>query len=541
MALEDIPRDDTRDGWMNMVGGRMNVGKRATISEDLPLLHLSSAALLTGCALLTSWVAVNESSLTWGVLSVLTGAGASLFLLLSTPVRRAGLFLPMCFIGLWTLGFGLASLKWLDPEQEMLMLSRGLQTGSLPLGLSLAAASLVAWSWGYAFIDFRLTRGVLTSFRRWTVGKSAGGPHAYSIPRVMALYGVGLGARLLLVATGRYSYITSDLQGAITQSSPITAVLGHVEFLTTVSLLILAVITFERSSKSSGGLLVLVFLIEVPFGLLGGMRSFIILRLVAVGVIYVLLRRRFPLSGLVSLLLILAFLSPFTNAYREQVRRNSGTVVDAAGAAGLIPVLLTSTIREMSPADLATGPLEFATQRLRFVDEAAIVRQRVPSELDHIPLPDTLVEALTVLVPRAIWSEKPVYTVGLEYARDFWDQPGSVVSSRSPTFPGEAFYRGGWLGVAVLMGGLGAVMAAINRALSPKAYPLAIPLYVVSWIQLMNVEGSLVLLGAGLIQSLLIAAVAQHWALRPRTEQRASSQMSWVSARGGYASQARAR
>jgi hypothetical protein len=489
-----------------------NVGLSAS-QGDRSLLLLGLAGILASFAIAAARLATLRLSLVWGVVAVLISAGASLLAVFGSPAaRRGGVFLPTCFIGLWAVGFGLASLVWTDPYDESLTLSRGLHLDSIPAGLAVAAGALLAWSVGYCFVHLRLVVSGLSWLRRWSTHSGPQLGPLYSVNRILILYALGLAARLALLALGRYSYITSDLQGAITQSSPITSVLNYFEFLTTVSLLLLAHVTFRRGSTMSGGLLGAVLMIEIPFGLLSGMRSFIVLRLVAVSVIYLLAGRRIKVYAIVALLVVLAFLSPFTDAYRTEVRSGGETAVDATGAAHLIPAVVGSTISAMSPVDIVIGPMDFVSRRLRFVDEVAIVWQKVPSEIDFISPTDTLLEAFSVFVPRAIWHEKPVYTVGLQYARDFWDQPTTVVSSRSPTLAGEAFYRGGWSGVVMLMAALGALMAAIGSAMNPRLYPAAVPLFVVAWTEVMNIESSLVLLGAGLIQSLLITGIALRWA-----------------------------
>jgi hypothetical protein len=334
----------------------------------------------------------------------------------------------------------------------------------------------------------------------------------YSLVRIAGVYALGLSARLVLLAQGRYSYITSDLQGAITESSPTTAILGHLEFLTTVGLLLVAYAYFQSRIPTGKWLLAAALVLEIPFGLLGGMRSFILIRLLGVGITYVLVRKRVPAVASIVFVGVLAVVTPFTDAYRGLVRDASGTTVGATGAAELIPALLGSTLSELSPVDVVFGPSDFVTSRLRHVDEVAIVGQKAPSEIAFIPASDTILEATTVLIPRAVWAGKPVYTTGLQHAREFWNQPDSIVSSRSPTYPGEAYLRGGWLGLVALMALLGGFMAAIGTSLSPRLHPPAIPMFIVAWTGLVNIEGGLTLLGAGLAQSLLITAVAMRWA-----------------------------
>lgn len=489
-----------------------------TLSESIEaprtLARYALGALLIGAALGAARLGLSWNSLAWGVCAVLLAAGASLAAVSASPsARRAGVFLPFSFIGLWAVGFGLASIVWAHPSAELLQQTHGLRPESIPLGLAIATVGLLTWAAGYCTMSLRLPGAAIASLRQWSLRRAGGDrPITFTSGRIVGVYVVGLSARLVLLATGRFSYITSDLQGAITESSPVTAVIGHVEFLTTVGLLLLAYASFQSSTPASRRLLAVALMLEIPFGLLSGMRQFILLRLLGVAVTYVLVRRRVPAVASIVLLGVLAFLSPFTDTYRGEVRGSRGTTVDASGAAQLIPALTGSTLGELSPSDVASGPTDFVTSRLRFIDEVAMVGQRTPSEIAFIPPSDTVLEASTVLIPRAMWPGKPVYTLGLQYAREFWGQTDRVVSARSPTYPGEAFYRGGWGGVLVLMALLGALMASINTSLSPRKYPAAIPMFIVVWITLMDVEGSLVLLPAALTQALLITAVAMRWA-----------------------------
>jgi hypothetical protein len=473
--------------------------------------RLAAAAALGSSAILVATLAISLISINLGVLGVFLAAASS-FLTVSvlSSIRRAGSFLAFSFIGLWAVGYGVASLAWLSPGNELRIQSTGLRVESVPAGLAIATVGLLAWTTGYCLLNFRIAQAAISSLRRWST-RGGGGPVDYCVSRIMAVYAVGLVARLTLIALGRYSYITADLEAAITQSSPVIAILGHLEFLTTVGLLLLAYVTFRRGSTTSHSLLLVVLLTEVPFGLLSGMRSFILLRLFGIAVLYVLLRRRVPILGVLVLMGGIALLSPFNSAYRAEVRDGSATSVDAAEAAELLPKLLGAAVTDLSPSDVVLAPWDFVSLRLRLVDEVAMVSQKTPSQIPYAEPSDTLLEAATVFVPRAVWPGKPVYTGGLQYAQDFWKQPSSVVSSRSPGYPGEAFYRRGWIGVVVLMGLLGGVMAAINAALNPRVHPVAIPMFVVAWSELLNLEGSLVLLGAGLTQSLLITAVAMRW------------------------------
>ena len=416
-------------GQTRPVGALSRDSARGLEGAEAPrsLVHLAVAAILASSAIGAAVVTTAQASLGWGVAAVLLAALTSIRALSAgSTFRRPGVFLPFSFIALWAVGYGLASLAWQHPSADMMARNGAqLRPGSLPSGLAIAAVGLLLWTAGYAVLHLRLVRTAIAALRQWSTSGVVGqGRAEYSVSRIVTVYAVGLAARFALLALGRYSYITLDLQGAISQSSPINAALGQLEFLSTVGLLLLAYICFQTGTTSAKWLLFAAVLLEIPFGLLSGMKSYILLRLLGVAITYVLVRRRVPVFASIGLLGVFAVLVPFTEAYRSEVRDVGGTTVGAADAVELIPALLGSTLSELSLGDVLSGPSDFVTKRLRFVDEVAIVRQRAPSEIAYVPATDTVLEASTVLIPRALWADKPLYTTGLQHAAQILESAG---------------------------------------------------------------------------------------------------------------------
>lgn len=101
--------------------------------------------------------------------------------------------------------------------------------------------------------------------------------------------------------------------------------------------------------------------------------------------------------------------------------------------------------------------VQLALSRLSYVNAAAMI----VSWRDGGRPGDSLDYLLTVLVPRAIWPDKPVITsVGTDL---YLEATANVGSSISAGLFAEAYWNFGWLGLPLLMGPLGAILAVLSR------------------------------------------------------------------------------
>lgn len=481
-------------------------------------LAASLIAVTAAMSIALGQLSMLRVSVKFGILCVIVaGVSAAIAIASNSAARRNGIILPMTFVTLWTIGYGVSGIAWTRPRDVQFVLSNGLRYESLPSAFALAGAGILFWTVGFVAIRLRLLTLLVSSLSAWATRGATMRTVDYRIGRIAAIYLIGVVGRLGLLAIGRYAYITADLDSAINVSSPIGAVLLQVEFFAVVGLILLAFVTFRSPSPSRHTMLLAAIATETAFGLLSGLRSSVLLKLLAVGLVYVLVRHRIPKSAVIILALSIAFLTPFTSAYRDEVRGDTGTQVTASEAAELLPQLSRSTVDELTPRAILTAPSDFLTQRLRLIDEVGIVVQRTPNEIGYVPPLDTIGEATGVLIPRVVWQDKPVYTTGLSYARDYWNQSTSTFSARSPTLLGDSYLRGGLITTMIILALVGAVMASLNRALSPRQNPVAAPMFVNVWISLALLEEPIVTKAASLVQVLLVTAVVMRWAISVRS------------------------
>lgn len=472
----------------------------------------ASAAFGFAIGLVAAAYAQSRTSVGWGVFAVLTTAAAALCAVLSRRVRDADLILPVGVILTWALSYGLSSVAWLWPSNKAVQQSQaiGLRLESVSDALVVAAVGLFAWCSGFILLRLRVLEIGVTALRKWACREADGVERAFNSHRVLIVYALGLAGRLSQLALGRFGYITQDLDAAISQGSAIGSLASRIEVLAPIGLLLIAYVAFERQTTRSRTLLALVLLIEVGFGLLSGLRSEVLFSVVGVGLIFFVVRGRIPARWVLGALVAVAVLTPFNDAYREAVRSAAGTELTGSEAASLIPGLMIDVVQSTGAADLATGPVDFVSGRLRLIDEVAIVVQRTEEDVPFASPTSSFAVSATVFVPRVIWADKPVYTVGLDYAREFWRQPVSVVSARSPGYLGEAYLHGGLAAVVLLMLGLGGLTATVGRSLAVGAQRKVAPLLVASWIAFTDLEGSLVLF----VPSLLLVMFATAASIR---------------------------
>lgn len=481
-------------------------------------LAASLIAATAAMSIALGQLSMSRVSVKLGILCViLAGASAAIAVASNSTARRHGIILPITFVTLWTLGYGVSGIAWTRPRDVRFVVSSGLRSESLSSAFALAGVGILFWTVGFVAIRLRLLTLLVSRLSTWATRRATSRSVDHRVGRIAVIYLLGLLGRFGLLAIGRYAYITTDLDGAVNQSSPIGAVLLQVEFLAVVGLILLAFVTFRSPSPRRHALLIAAIAVETSFGLLSGLRSSVLLKLLAVGLVYVLVRHRIPRSAVIILALSIAFLTPFTRAFRNEVRGSSGTQVTATEAAELLPQLSRSTVDELTPRAVLTAPSDFLTQRLRLIDEVAIVVQRTPDEIDYIPPLDTVGEATGVLIPRVLWKDKPIYTSGLSYARDYWNQSTSTFSSRSPTLLGDTYLRGGLITTAIILALVGAVMASLNRALSPRQNPTAAPMFVTVWTNLALLEEPIITKAASLVQVLLVTAVVMRWTIANRS------------------------
>ncbi len=156
-----------------------------------------------------------------------------------------------------------------------------------------------------------------------------------------------------------------------------------------------------------------------------------------------------------------------------------------------VTILRFSNLRILdvdSPIELFSSPaarnvgvaaaVEAAAERFEGTEVLGIILKRTGRTVSYDE-GASLSDAVTMLIPRDIWPEKP-YSAGFRVERLFLDSVagGELASSPSPTLPGELYWNFGWLGIVLGMSFLGFAAARINSYFRERATSSALLIYI---------------------------------------------------------------
>ena len=186
-------------------------------------------------------------------------------------------------------------------------------------------------------------------------------------------------------------------------------------------------------------------------------------------------RKRVPVFFIATGLFFFVFiLTPFNQNYRELVRGN-GVQVSTGQALSIAPSVLTKTLAGIFDPGNRSAAQTSSVQRVREIDNVAIILQRTPSQVPYRSASDLLTAPLTAVVPRALWSGKPVLDGAYRFSSEYYRLPPAVKTSSAVTIPGDLYRHGGLVAFVVGMAGLGIVLRMVDNVLRVStAAPLAI-------------------------------------------------------------------
>lgn len=409
--------------------------------------------------------------------------------------------------------YGVASLGWVVTSIEIPGLTRqALAPHQIAPAFVVVMVGISSWLGGYLLGKYPGVRW-LTRLRDRSIPQQTSGALP-TIASVLIIYFLGILGRAITIAQGRFWYISQDVVASVSSSTPLLSIVGRLEMMATVGLL-LAAYRLARQPKAANRILLWSILgIEVSFGLLSGMRSEVLLVLVSVGALMWQLRGRPSVRFLLTLTLVIMVLVPFVSAYRDFVRQGNRTEVTTTEAAAAIPPLMASAIGDLTIVDAFVTPMEFVLDRFRGIDGVAVVRLRTPSEVPFVPVEQTVAEPILGLIPRFVWHDKPVYTTGLQFARDYLGQNEAVISASTPTQIGDLYRRGGVWSVGVGMALVGLLCRMFARVLTSRADPCAVVLAIPILLALANMESDFLILPLALIQTVIITGFTCRLAFR---------------------------
>lgn len=439
---------------------------------DAPRLPIAALLLFGGALVLLdetlSTLDRPTSSVVWGGLAL--AAYAAGLLCLTGTSRAAGLGLAQYKIGSWMLlwyiiAFGLATITWSRPQATGV--SAEIAISSVLRALWAVAVGITAWTVGHCVAHDRVTIGLAT--RAVSAVRRRFDAEVRSPAAPWTLFAIGIGASLSsTAASGSFGYLSNG-SSATSTAGGYTGLLGALTLCAPLGIMGAALQVFRQRLPSARVTLAILFTVEIIFGAAEGNKQTFVVAVLAVAIPYSSARGRLPKAAL--LLLTFTFLVvviPFNRAYRLADHQGSPSPSQVLAKA---PQIFGDAVGGNSVVTLLPNSVDFLVERIREIDNPAIIIQRTPDQVGFLN-PLLLVEdPITGMVPRAIWAGKPVRATGLEVSQEFYELPPTT--SSADTVIGGLYWFGGWLPVVIGMFVLGWVVRILDDVLDVRANPQA--------------------------------------------------------------------
>ena len=402
--------------------------------------------------------------------------------------------------------FGGASYYWLLPSSHSEFFT------AYHLAVALLAVSLFVWT---SLVGFALVAPWVAG---WNPVERYDGLNERFPFAGVAAFGVGILATGVLLAMGRYSYVGDPAQ-ALSESSSTVNVLTHA---TVAALYGAAIILWNGLTRRSSRDTVIGYVMFgalVVIGLASGFKGSAIVPILAVLIIYRLVRGRFPTGLILAAGVGLLLLFPINTAYRSDLRFEGLDPTQALP--GAIGSALTGSLND--PLGVVSGTAATLSGRLRLIDSPAAIVSRTPSEIPYLAASRLPVDAVAGLVPRSLWPSKPINDEGYRFGQQFFDIQPEYYTSIAITIPGSAYQYGGLISVALIGALVGCYLAVLNRVANPMVVPVGLLLFLSVVRPLTALEASILPLITDQIQAGLVGLVAMFILIRRRDPSRDES------------------
>jgi hypothetical protein len=324
--------------------------------------------------------------------------------------------------------------------------------GATPLNSFTRAVMLIGAAHAFITVGFLLPFGYRLGHRlpllRWKTGVTR---WRRIVPVASFVYVVGWLARIQRGSLG-----FSHLPGEFRASREAISILGDLGTMATLSYVVLLGYLFQRTRVLGWPGLVVALLvgIEMLAGALEGGRTGIVFPIV-----YALLAWRWSgrpvrITTLLGLyLLALLLLGPILTAYRLALyeRIEGDSIVSPS-------IVLAAALETPATIERSGGMGELRrvtiNQRAPTFESTLRVIDRVPDQYAFEWGGGIVADVATLVVPRAVWSGKPVYDVGQRRAAEFWniDRRLSRGTSIAVGMPAEIFLNFSWWGLPLFAG-----------------------------------------------------------------------------------------
>jgi hypothetical protein len=450
----------------------------------------------------------------WGGLAL--AAYAACLLCLAGAGQRVGLGLARWKFGPWTLlwygaAFGLATVTWSQPQTGT---PAEIAVSSVLRALWLVAIGMTVWALGYFVGPGQPVRGVAARAMGALRGRFADEVRSPAAPWI--LYAIGIAARLASTATtGRFGYV-GDVSSAVTTATGYGQVLSAFSLCAPLAVAAAALQVYRERLAAARITLAVLFLAELAFGAAAGGKQSFVVAVLALAIPFSAARRRLPKTALVALVFVfLAVVVPFNQAYRVAARVGSATLTPVQ-AINEAPGIFRQTLTGHNVGTALPGSVLFLLQRLREIDGPAIILQRTPGQI-AFRSPAQLIEApLVDIVPRAIWSGKPILATGYQFSQQYYELPSTLYTSSAITPVGDLYRHGGWVPVIAGMFLLGCGLRLLDDVLDVRRSPHVIFFVLLLFPGLVGGENDWVALLASIPGTVLIWLAAVFLTFRRR-------------------------
>jgi hypothetical protein len=497
----------------------MSDGSSVSASASVPRTQLVGASLaLLALGLVLGGVGLGRAELDSRIALMSFGAFAyvlALFILVFARQSTLGLLelrLGAWFIAYGSVVFGLATVS---------ITARQLGSGAIvdktfiPAALIVVAIGFTTWAVGYKIGGAHIFRGLgtrafgLVADRR---SQAIRGPLF-----LVGVFTVGVVADIVsAVFLGRYGYLGNATVEAVDPSAWYVQPLLVMSNLKSAALFGLAMRVFVTKRDLFWAPLLPVAAVAVGLSLITGLKESFVTMALALGVPLLLSGGRRSLMWLiVTALGFVLVVSPIVDGIRQDVTDGRGrlTVEQSLEVAGQ-GVFSGRYVFQPVVTDGSATTLE----RLRLIDNVALVMDKTPSQIPFRSLNEVVVAPITGLIPRLLWPEKPVRLSGYNFYVEYYEGGGS--SSSAITLPGSLYLYGG---VGIVLVGMMAVGFAL-RVVDDAAYAAVSPAGALLFLLVFNVvvkqEADAATFLAGLPVLFLSWIVALFSVLKPRLNPR---------------------
>lgn len=382
--------------------------------------------------------------------------------------------------------FGLMSLQWLGTPP---LTAPGITRDDVSRALLLVAGGLLVFALGARVVGPATARRPL---------QYAGDDARRRLHLIVALFVFGTAGTVVGIASGTVGY-TADAGSAPWRA--FSQVFVQLTALGGLAVLACSLQAFGARDPRARRALPVLIAVQVVVGFAAGFKGQAVLPLVFAALAFVSCSGRVPWRPIiVGAAMTVVAVVPANIAYRSVLRPSPDAPV--------------GNVR-----DLAENARHLIFLRYRLIDHLALIDARTPETYPYAGGRRYAQLPALVLVPRALWPDKPVLQDSLEFSHTYWEVPQTVTTSTPLTQPGDLLRNFGPVGVPVGLGVWGMIVAIFTRICLKRRSPRAEMIYIaslVSWITF--VESDLPQLIAAAFRSVPVAIVVA-WLLLPGRHQ----------------------